>query len=147
MYFLAYWGLYPYALTPELKEKYRAAIHDHWDYKRPARDGLWNICYGALTGTVNFDLDKIIWELQRMPMDLITWSVHNSHRNDLAYMPDNIMHQPVKEVLPPDERPQNKHNRNLFELDDKNGNGGSELGGGDVFLLPYWMGRYFGFIR
>lgn len=134
MYFLAYWGLYPYALDNILKQKYRSAIHDHWDYKRPARDGLWNLCYGALINPAGFDLDKTIWELQRMPMDLITWPIHNSHRGDLTG------------ILPPDERPQNKHNRNLFELDDKGGNGSSELGGGDVYLLPYWMGRYFGAI-
>ncbi|MBN9381196.1 MAG: hypothetical protein J0H74_10535 [Chitinophagaceae bacterium] len=134
MYFLAYWGLYPYALNTTLKEKYRSAIHDHWNYKRPAKDGLWNLCYGTLINPANFDLDKTIWELQRMPMDLITWPIHNSHRGDLTG------------ILPPDERPQNKHNRNLFELDDKGGNGSSELGGGDVYLLPYWMGRYFGAI-
>jgi len=69
-------------------------------------------------------------------MDLITWPIHNSHRQDLH----------AQNVLPPDERPQNKHNRDLFELDNKGGNGASELGGGDVYLLPYWMGRYFKFI-
>jgi hypothetical protein len=30
----------------------------------------------------------------------------------------------------------------LFDLDEQ-GNPWGELGGGDVFLLPYWMGRYF----
>lgn len=146
MYFLAYWGLYPYALTPALKTQYREAIRDHWDYKRPAKDGLWNLCYGALTDAKSFDLDNTVWELKRMPMDLITWPIHNSHRQDLDFIPENIMEQPTASVLPPDERPQNKHNRNLFELDDKGANGASELGGGDVFLLPYWMGRYFKFI-
>jgi len=185
MYFLAYWGLYPYALTPTLKTQYQEAIRDHWHYKRPAKDALWNLCYGALidrtsrrlvvcnrgtegydrggawqsssdegpdirpfrktgyisqksrfTDTSSFDLGNIIWELKRMPMDLITWPIHNSHRQDLH----------AQNVLPPDERPQNKHNRDLFELDNKGGNGASELGGGDVYLLPYWMGRYFKFI-
>lgn len=146
MYFLAYWGLYPYALDKNLQVDYREAIRDHWNYKRPARDGLWNLCYGMLTGAKEFDLEQTIWELQRMPMDLINWSVHNSHRKDLVYLATNIREQPVRDILPPDERPQNKHNRNLFELDEKGGNGTAELGGGDVYLLPYWMGRYFGSI-
>ena len=146
MYFLAYWGLYPYALDPVVKQKYAAAIRDHWNFKRPARDGLWNLCYGILTGAQQFDLDQTIWELKRMPMDLITWNVHNTGRKDLVYIGDNILEQPIRDVLPPDERPQNKHNRNLFDMDDKGGTGSAELGGGDVFLLPYWMGRYFGVI-
>ena len=146
MYFLAYWGLYPYALDTTLQGQYREAIRDHWNYKRPAKDGLWNLCYGVLTGASEFDLQPTIWELKRMPLDLINWSVHNSDRKDLVFIGHNIREQPTRDVLPPDERPQNKHNRNLFELDDKGGNGGAELGGGDVYLLPYWMGRYFGAI-
>jgi hypothetical protein len=146
MYFLAYWGLYPYALDTTLKEQYREAIRDHWNYKRPAKDGLWNLCYGVLTGARDFDLDPTIWELKKMPLDLINWPVFNSGRKDLVFIDNNIREQPTRDVLPPDERPQNKHNRNLFDLDDKGGNGGAELGGGDVYLLPYWMGRYFGTI-
>jgi hypothetical protein len=146
MYFLAYWGLYPYSIDSTLKTKYREAIRDHWNFKRPAKDGLWNLCYGILTKAPAFDLDETIWELKRMPMDLITWGIHNTGRKDLVYIGENIMNQPTKEVLPPDERPQNKHNRNLFDMDEKGGNGSAELGGGDVYLLPYWMGRYFGVI-
>ena len=146
MYFLAYWGLYPYALDTTLREQYREAIRDHWDYKRPAKDGLWNLCYGVLTGAKEFDLQPTIWELKKMPLDLINWSVHNSDRKDLVFIGSNIREQPTRDVLPPDERPQNKHNRNLFELNDKGGNGTAELGAGDIYLLPYWMGRYFGVI-
>jgi hypothetical protein len=47
--------------------------------------------------------------------------------------------------LPPDERPELKHNRNLFTLNRERG-GSAELGAGDVWLLPYWMGRYLGVI-
>lgn len=146
MYFLAYWGLYPYALDKGLQAQYGEAIRDHWEYKRSAKDGLWDLCYGVITGASAFDLDSAIWELQRMPLDLINWNITNSGRKDMVLLPPNGLEQYTREVLPPDERPENKHNRNLFQLDDK-GNGGGELGGGDVFLLPYWMGRYFGVIR
>jgi hypothetical protein len=106
---------------------------------------LWNLCYAAITGSKKFDLDETIWELKRMPLDLINWSMKNSSRKDLEYVKENNFERATREVLPPDERPENKHNRNLFKLDD-NGNGSAELGGGDVYLLPYWMGRYFGMI-
>ncbi|HVM86735.1 MAG TPA: hypothetical protein VMT76_01015 [Puia sp.] len=145
MYFLAYWGLYPYALNNELKKKYAAAIKDHWNRIRPEREWLWNISYAAITGHIDFDMKETIWSLKRMPLDLINWSMNNSRRKDIVQVKENFFGQTTTEVLPPDERPENKHNRDLFKLDD-NGNGYAELGGGDVFLLPYWMGRYFGLI-
>ncbi len=145
MYFLLYWGLYPYALSDSLKVQYGKAIQDHWEIKRSAKDGLWNLMYGIITGTAKDDLPETIWELQRMPLDLINWPVHNSQRKDIEFLPANGLEQMTRTVLPPDERPQNKHNRNLFELDEK-GNAWGELGGGDVYLLPYWLGRYFGAI-
>jgi hypothetical protein len=37
-----------------------------------------------------------------------------------------------------------KHNTNMFEID-RNGGGRSEYSG-DLYLLPYWMGRYLGVI-
>lgn len=146
MYFLGYWGLYPYALDKALQSKYGEAIKDHWNFKRPAKDALWNISYGVLTGAADFDQAPAIEELQRMPLDLITWPIRNSDRKDLVFLPKNNRHQWTNEVLPPDERPQNKHNRNLFELDETGVDGNAELGGGDVYLLPYWMARYFGII-
>jgi hypothetical protein len=145
MYFLAYWGLYPYALNDSLKKLYGAAIRDHWNLKRPAKDALWNFCY-AMTGAKDFDLQGSIWELQEMPLDLINWPVHNSDRKDIDFPKKIVRGQLVSEVLPPDERPENKHNRNLFTLNSEGKKAYGELGGGDVYLLPYWLGRYLGII-
>ncbi|RMG24670.1 MAG: hypothetical protein D6730_12270 [Bacteroidetes bacterium] len=139
MYFLSYWYLYPYAFNEELREKYRAAIKDHWEIERPEKDALWNFCY-AMTGADSIDLQASIWHLQEFPLDLIDWSIHNSHRKDIVLLPANFRNQTTRQVLPPDERPIHKHNTNTFILD-RNGGGRKELSG-DIFLLPYWMGRY-----
>ena len=56
----------------------------------------------------------------------------------------NFWGQTTAQVLPPDERPELKHNRSLFNLDA--GDRHSELSAGDTFLLPYWMGRFLGVI-
>ncbi|GAB2778266.1 hypothetical protein GCM10027275_22020 [Rhabdobacter roseus] len=144
MYFLAYWCLYPYAFTPELKQKYLAAIREHWDLERPEKNGLWNLCY-AMTGAREFDLPETVWHLREFPLDMIEWQVMNSHRQDVEKVPANFRGQTLREVLPPDERPELKHNRNLFKLD-RPANGQSTLSPGDTFLLPYWMGRYLGAI-
>lgn len=140
MYFLAYWCLYPYAFTPELKKQYAVTIKEHWNMERPEKNGLWNLCY-AMTGAKEFDKAETIWFLKEFPLDMIEWQVMNSHRKDIEPMPTNFRGQTITQILPPDERPELKHNRNLFKLD-RVSNGQAELSAGDSFLLPYWMGRY-----
>ena len=79
-------------------------------------------------------------------MDLICWSMQNSHRADIEIDAESGRHGEVQSiaVLPPDERPIMKWNGNPFQLD---GDGaGIEEDDGTFFLLPYWMGRYHGFI-
>jgi len=144
MYFLAYWCLYPYAFTPQLKKQYFATIKEHWELERPEKNGLWNLCY-AMTGAQQFDQQETIWYLKEFPLDMVEWQVVNSHRQDIVPVPANFRGQTITQVLPPDERPELKHNRNLFKLD-RLANGQSELSAGDSFLLPYWMGRYLGII-
>jgi hypothetical protein len=143
MYFLAYWGLYPYAFNDALKEQYREAIRDHWEWERPEKNALWNFCY-ALTGAEEFDLEESIWHLKEFPLDMIQFAVQNSHRKDIEILEPDFWGQLTAEVLPPDERPELKHNRNLFTHDA--GDRNSELSAGDTFLLPYWMGRFLGVI-
>ena len=143
MYFLAYWGLYPYAFNDTLREHCRAAIKDHWEYERPEKNALWNFCY-AMTGAQNFDLEESIWHLKEFPLDMIQYKITNSHRKDIQLIESGFRGQTTTEVLPPDERPELKHNRNLFNLDGSDRN--AELSAGDTFLLPYWMGRFLGII-
>ena len=144
MYFVGYWGLYRYAFTDALKAQYKQAILDHWQAERPEKEGAWNI-FTALTGTKNFDLPEAAWYLREYPLDLIDWSVMNSHRKDIDLVAPNFRNQTTREVLPPDERPIQRHNGNMFTLD-RAKNGNSEHSAGDIWLLPYWMGRYLGVI-
>jgi hypothetical protein len=144
MYLLGYWGLYRYAFNDTLKAKYKESIIDHWEAERPEKEGLWNI-FTALVAPDNFDGEEAIWYLQEYPMDLISWSVSNSHRKDIVPIAHNFRRQTITEVLPPDELPIRRHNANRFTLD-AGGMGRSESSAGDIWLLPYWMGRYLGVI-
>ena len=140
MYFCGYWGLYRYALNDTLKAKYKAAIIDHWEIERPEKEGLWNIMT-ALTGTKNIDLKEAIWYLQEYPLDLIDWTVDADQRKDIEKIEPNFRKQTIKEVLPPDESRISRHNGNRFDMSERGG-GRSEYSAGDIWLLPYWMGRY-----
>jgi hypothetical protein len=143
MYFLAYWGLFPYAINDTLQQKYQDAIKDHWQWERPEKNALWNFCY-AMTGALEFDLDESVWHLKEFPLDMVEFAVQNSHRKDIQFVEKNFWGQTTTNVLPPDERPELKHNRSLFTLDAGDRHG--ELSAGDTFLLPYWMGRFLGVI-
>lgn len=144
MYFLGYWGLYRYALNDDLKAKYKEAIIDHWKIERPEKEGAWNIFTAMVSN--DFDLKEAIWYLQEHPMDMINWDIMNSHRKDIEPIAPNFRNQTLKEVLPPDERPVQRHNANMFNIDKKGENGTKEESAGDSWLLPYWMGRYLGVI-
>jgi hypothetical protein len=145
MYYLGYWGLYRYALNDTLKTHFKNAILDHWEIERPEKEGLWNIMT-ALTGTEHFDLDNAIWYLQEYPLDQINWTIRNSHRKDIVMVEPNFRNQTISEVLSPAERPIQRHSQNMFNLDRDKAAGQQENSGGDIWLLPYWMGRYLGVI-
>jgi hypothetical protein len=144
MYFVGYWGLYRYALNDTLKAKYRQAIIDHWEAERLEKEGLWNIMT-AIADTKDIDLKEAIWYLQEYPLDLIEWSVNSSHRKDIELIKPDYREQTLKEVLPPDELRIARHNSNRFDLDGNSG-GTAESSAGDIWLLPYWIGRYLGVI-
>ena len=80
--------------------------------------------------------------LYRIPMDMVTWSVTNSGRADIAMETDtDRFRQPQsKQLLPADERPVMRWNGNPFRID--GGNNGLSEDDGAFFLLPYWMGRH-----
>ena len=164
--FLSYWNLYKYAFSEQLREKYRQAIKDHWQIERPEKNPLWNFIYAATGVTdgstfspatcgqgmppaqvrgLTFDLDESIWTLKEFPLDTIGWTIKNSHRRDLDFLEANFRQQTTQKVLPPDERPMSKHNNNSFRLD--GGDEGRQEYSGDIFLLPYWMGRYLKIIQ
>jgi hypothetical protein len=142
--FYNYWTLYRYAFDERLRQLYAGAIRDHWEIARVERCPVWDFMYG-MTGAPFFDLDGAVWTLQRFPLDLVNWTVTNSQRQDLTRLPANFRDQQTEQLLPPDERAVMRWNGNPFALDG-GGGGLSELAG-DEFLLPYWMGRYLGFIR
>jgi len=137
--FVADWVLYRYALNDQLRAQYAASIRDHWEIEKPERCPLWSFVH-ASTGATDFDVTGALWTLRRYPLDLIDWSVSNSHRNDLTRLPSNFRGQETAELLPPGERRIMRWNGNPFVLDG-GGDGHGELAG-DEFLLPYWMARY-----
>ncbi len=57
---------------------------------------------------------------------------------------DRFGRSQAQTLLPPDERPVIKWNANPFAVD--SAGGGRAEDDGAAFLLPYWLGRYLGFL-
>ena len=79
-------------------------------------------------------------------MDLICWTVINSHRSDIEIAAEEPGIQEKQSVvpLPVDERRMMKWNGNPYTLNYV-GRGGAEEDP-TIFLLPYWRGRFHGLI-
>lgn len=142
MYFLTIPGLVNYAFTDELKQDFFETAQSHWEIERNEKNPLWNFLYAIIGGT-DYDLEESAWWLREFPIDLVSWKVDNSQRQDLTRVEPNFRKQEYTEVLPRDERPMHLHN-NAYR-----NNGGSN-GGREyppyIYLLPYWAGRYVGAI-
>lgn len=145
--FLSYYPLLQYEKDPKLLETYRHSLERSWRIERPERNPLWNFIYAAGTGAKEFDAGESVRTLQEIPMDIVRWTVRNSHRRDVPVDPmrDRFERPQALLVLPYDEVPMWKWNGNPYSLD--GGNGGRSEDDGAYFLLPYWMGRYHGFIN
>jgi hypothetical protein len=140
--FLSYYPLLQYEKDPKLLETYRQSLERSWEIERPERNPLWNFIYAAGTGAREFDVAESLRTLREIPMDMVRWTVANSHRLDVPVDPmsDRFQRRQALVVLPYDELPMWKWNGNPYALD--GGNGGRSEDDGASFLLPYWMGRY-----
>lgn len=145
--FLSFYPLLLYETDASLRKVYIEALERSWQIERPERNPLWNYIYAAGSGSPAFDSAEALATLREIPLDLISWDVVNSHRLDVARdsLPDRFERRQAVAPLPFDERPMMKWNGNPYALD--GGNGGRSEDDGGFFLLPYWLGRYHGFLR
>jgi len=123
----------------------------------------------------DFRMEDVMETLQRLPLDLIGYRMDNRHRLDIVFdptpgqvvqdgwrpenpeRPDNTFELSDEQkqktgwhvdgkALPIDERCHVRLDRDGFVLDATEGSGYSEHEG-TMYLLPYYMARYHGFIK
>jgi hypothetical protein len=147
--YLSYDPLLRYEKDPKLRAIYLDGLRFTWSRVRKEMNPLWNYISvasgaGRMTRAIQDDSRRA---LERMPMDLVKWNVRNAHRLDVRYQAelDRFGRRQLADVLAPDERPVQKWNSNPYIAD--GGSGGHGEDDGTIFLLPYWMGRYFGWVK
>lgn len=83
--------------------------------------------------------------LHDVPLDLIRWTMDNSLREDLRLVRSPILETiQTDRLLPPSEISYSRTDQNPRQA--VQGAGGRSESDGVFYLLPYWMGRYYGWI-
>lgn len=142
---MSYPALMKYETDPERKALYRKSL-DKWfaPIKKDASP-MYSFVY-AVHSDGEILMDGCAEMFRDLPLDQIEWVIDNSRREDIK-----VVHKPAEDVrqvdrlLPAGERPVFRWDRNVYQA--VNGNGGREEGTSVVWLLPYWMGRYYKLIE
>lgn len=147
--YLSYDPLLRYEKDPKLREIYLDSLRFTWSQIRSDMNPLWNYISaasgaGPMTPEIREESQRT---LERIPVDVIEWGVKNSHRLDVKFRTDadRFSRTQLTEALAPDERPVSKWNGNPYHPD--GGGNGTGEDDGALFLLPYWMGRYHGWVK
>ncbi len=137
----AYYPLIQLEKDPELNRIYLLSLEKTWSMLKPQKSPFYNFLYGALTGN-KCDAEVAVEWLKDTPLDLVDWTMLNSHRKDvvIATYRGRLGELQTNHVLPISERAIHKWNSNPYALD--GGSGGVFELDGSFWLLPYWFGRY-----
>ncbi|HOJ33406.1 MAG TPA: two-component regulator propeller domain-containing protein [Candidatus Hydrogenedentes bacterium] len=161
--FLSWYGLLKYEKDAALLDYYRTGLYRNWLFVSGQRDPFFNFVFAG----VYPDRERPVWEdvkpdfppiiadavstLRGTPWMLLGWEMKNSHRLDVVL--DRTPGQRnvyggsvLGGALPIEERCHIRINSDHFDLDHSQGGGSCEYEG-TFFLLPYYLGRYHGFIR
>ena len=172
MAFMSYYNLMKYARDQKLRQMILYSFYCAWFVERAEMNPFFNFAYAAFGLDSHYNdlhkrisvapragwLEDSIATLEGFPLDRLNWPSRNSQRLDILPVPgrggpEPAMNHPARgigyrvngRVIPIENRHFNHWNTNPWDLD--YGGNGCSLASGTVFLLPYYMGLYHGFIR
>jgi hypothetical protein len=164
MAIMGFYDLLLYEDDPVLLRLYRTAFHRYWEHVEPEGNPFFALAYAAACageqvetpwGPVDLTpnpgwLDQVVDALQRLPLERVRWGMQNSHRLDVVAFPQEPGDDPRGSLrdgraLPLDERWVEHWNQDPWRLDYTYD--GRVQADGAAFLLPYYMGRYHGYLR
>lgn len=143
--YVAWYPILQLEKDPALRETLQRGVRRHYKIVQPEKPSF----YAFATGTIDphyVDFEAAVENLREIPTDRRGYRMDNSHRADVVFDPrvDRFGDLQFIQALPADERAFAKWNRNPYLADD--GNGEFNEDDGAAYLLPYWMGRFHGFI-
>lgn len=167
MAFMSYYSLIKYETDPKLRSQYAYSLASYFRLEQPELNPFFHYVYAygcdgeAMDdpfGKYALSPDRKVVEeaadsLVRIPVNRINWRLENSHRLDIIPLWDPTESRRSRgrgylrsgTVLPMDEQYIQHWNHGPWSLNQ--GGGGTDLGDGAVYLLPYYMGLYHGYLR
>ena len=134
---------------PAMRPIYEEGLFFWWEHVRPEDSPFFNFLWASAAhphSAGELNLDRAIDVLRDEPLDLVQWTVDSRKREDVR-----LLHQPmlddtqVDRILPPSERATIRTDSNLYSA--VRGEDGMSESSGVFWLIPYWMGRYQGYIQ
>ena len=168
---LDFTNIYPlivYSGNEAHNEIYKMGLTHHFDYEKIERSPMFNITYGALTNNP-CDIENAAKSLSEMNLDLIRWPVFNSYRKDIVWDTEQeAMGAPAQLKYPVEYSSRvlvhydgnqcvcdsgcqefvNVNNKTVNRTSTlpSTGANGMRAMMPYIYLLPYWMGRYYGLL-
>lgn len=137
-------ALFKYETDPRLRALYRESLDHQFQGARDSRSPYYNYTCAMLLGDERRHDDSIAF-LRDCPLDLINWTVDHRWREDIHRARYPVMEQEsTSRLLPVSERSVVRWDKNQWMM--VGGDGGRTEWSPTFWLLPYWMGRYYGFI-
>jgi hypothetical protein len=143
--FVAWYPILQLETDSKIRRVLITSVRRHYEIVRPEHPSF----YTFVTATVSpyqSDILGAIDNLRQIPTDRRVWTQANSQRADVEF--SDLLNRSGKRVLtrvlPADERAFEKWNADPYVPDD--GYNGRLEDDGAAYLLPYWMGRFHGFI-
>ena len=169
---MSYYNLVKYTKNEELKHDMLYSFYSQYLLTEPEMNPFFNFAYAAFGQDAKYRnpwgihpippwngwLADSVETLLDFPLDRFDWGHKNSQRLDIVKLNRQAAYEPAEpfrpirrgyrnngKCLPVSERFFNHWNTDPWDLDYRGG--GQGLGSGTVFLLPYYMGIYHGFIQ
>ena len=168
---LDFTNIYPlivYTDNEAHNEIFKMGLTHHFDYEKIERSPMFNITYGALTNNP-CDIENAAKSLSEMNLDLIRWPVFNSYRKDIVWDTEQeAMGAPAQLKYPVEYSSRvlvhydgnqcvcdsgceefvnvNTKTVNRTSTLPSTGANGTCAMMPYIYLLPYWMGRYYGLL-
>ncbi len=140
-----YRGLLAYDRDPRRLPVYLASLRNWFQFVEQDHSPMYSFVFGGIMGG-RFGAEGCVEYLRDSPLDMVEWTIDNQGREDLR-----IVRRPVIEdwqtsrLLPPSERAVAKWDANPYRA--VGGSDGRDECSSVHWLLPYWMGRYYGIIQ
>ena len=172
MAFMCFYNLMKYAEDETLREQILLSFYSAWVVEEPEMNPFFNFAYAAFGLTAKYEglrtpvalapwqgwLDDSLATLEGFPLDRLNWACSNSQRLDVVRLSRHASHGMDRiygngtigyrvngKVLPVENRHFHHWNTDPWQLD--YAGDGHTLATGTVYLLPYYMGLYHGFLK